>query len=74
MDTDVQPYELNGRFRENLRRRREALGLTQEQVAAKIGAHGPYISDIETGKKVPILGTLARLAEALKTTPAALIS
>jgi len=74
MILDVQPTELNERFRENVRRRREALGFTQEALAEKMGVHAPYISDIETGKKVPLLPTLARLAEALDLPPAELIS
>lgn len=83
MPTDVQPEELNGVFRENLRRRRKALGLSQQGLADRINktrkrnapqVHAPYISDLESGERVPILGTLAELAEALETTPDMLIS
>lgn len=56
-------------FAENVRRHRLALGLSQRELADKLGVHPPYISDLERGKKTPQLGGLARLAEALDTTP-----
>jgi len=36
--------------------------------------HFPYISALEQGERVPIISTLALLAEALETTPEALLS
>jgi ribosome-binding protein aMBF1 (putative translation factor) len=74
MASNVHPDELTNRFRQNVRKRREALGMTQAALAGKIGAHGPYISDLEAGKKIPVLATLAKLADALSVTPADLIS
>lgn len=35
--------------------------------------HAPYISALESGDRVPIISTLAILAEALDTTPDALL-
>lgn len=79
---DMQAAELNEAFRVNLRNRRKELGLTQAEVADRINAkrkrsdakvHTPYISDLEKGVRDPYLGTIAEFAEALETTPDALI-
>lgn len=70
----MQQEELLAAFQRNLRLRRKELGLTQVQLAERAGVEQGYISDLEMGKKKPMLGTLAPLAEALDTTPSALIS
>lgn len=74
MDKQLQPKELVEVFAENLRERRIELGLSQAALAAAIQAHAPYISDLERGVKAPYLGTLARIADALDTTPSVLLS
>ena len=83
MPIDVQASELNELFRVNLRRIRKERGLSQQALADRINktrkrgaprVHAPYISDLESGERVPIIGTLAELAEALEITPDALIS
>lgn len=80
---DMQASELNAVFRVNLRARRKELGLSQAELAKRINdkrkkkdaqVHVPYISDLETGTRDPYLGTIAEFAEALETTPEALIS
>lgn len=80
---NVQPAELNQVFRANLRRRRLELGLSQSALATRINegrkrkepqVSAPYISDLESGKRVPYISTLAELAEALETTPEALLT
>ena len=43
------------------------MGLTLEQLAAETGFTKGYLSKIENSKKVPPIGTLARIARALKT-------
>ena len=59
---------------ENLRRAREAAGLSQRALGAKIGGWSSYICDLEHGRRNPTMRSLAKLAAALGTTPAALIS
>jgi transcriptional regulator with XRE-family HTH domain len=71
---EVQADELNGVFCANLRQARIRLGLTQIQLAEKLGVAQSYISDLEAGKKRPLVETLAELADALGTTPAKLIT
>jgi transcriptional regulator with XRE-family HTH domain len=44
---------------------RKARGLTQEQLADKIGTSTPWIGNIETGRVVPNLAMLQKIARAL---------
>jgi transcriptional regulator with XRE-family HTH domain len=57
----------------NLKRTREARGLTQEELARKAGLHRVYVAQIEAQTKVPSLGTLEKLAKALKVKIAELL-
>ena len=51
----------------NLSRLRTQQGITQEQLAGKLGVSGAYISMLESGKKAnPSLGLLQKLARAFK--------
>jgi CheY-like chemotaxis protein len=45
---------------------RTALGISQEELAARAGLHRTYISDIERGARNPSLESVAKLAEALE--------
>jgi transcriptional regulator with XRE-family HTH domain len=53
---------------------REALDLSQEQLAERAGLHVTYISGVERGRRSPGLNTLARLARALKITLPVLVA
>lgn len=48
-----------------MRRRRKALHLTLRDTAEAAGLSTGYLSQVETGKAVPTLGTLAQIATAL---------
>ncbi len=50
---------------EELRKVREAQGLTQEALAAKARMDRSFISEIERGEKTPSLDRLFRLCDAL---------
>lgn len=52
----------------NVRRRREAKTLTQEQLAEKAGLDPTYISGIERGLRNPGIKNVAKLARALGLT------
>ncbi|MBK9080735.1 MAG: helix-turn-helix transcriptional regulator [Rhizobiales bacterium] len=54
---------------ENVRRAREAVGLSQEELGDKAGIDRTYVSGVERGVRNPTVKVLARLAEALETTP-----
>ncbi len=46
---------------------RASVGMTLDQLAAQTGFTKGYLSKIENSKKVPPIGTLSRIARALKT-------
>ena len=54
-----------GLFGAAVRRRRERLGLSQEEFAVRAGVHRTYISAIELGKVQVSIGIAFQLAEAL---------
>jgi transcriptional regulator with XRE-family HTH domain len=60
-------------FCKAVQERREELGLSQEELAARAGLHRTYISDIERGSRNLSLKSLSRLAAALDTPVSALI-
>ena len=57
--TDLQ------RFAFNLRRLRKKAGMTQAELAAKLDWSGPFLSNMECGKRIPRLHTVAKVAAAL---------
>jgi transcriptional regulator with XRE-family HTH domain len=57
----------------NVRQAREAAGLSQEQLALEAEVDRTYVSQVERAKRNITVVVLARLARALKTTPAALV-
>ena len=60
--TDTLPQRLGMAFR----KRREALGFSQESYADAIGMHRTYYSAIERGEKNLQLDTLQRVCEGLE--------
>ena len=59
-------------FGRNIRRIRDALGLTQEDLAETSGLDRSYIGGVERGERNPALNAILRLASALNVTPATL--
>ncbi|MEM8652249.1 MAG: helix-turn-helix transcriptional regulator [Pseudomonadota bacterium] len=53
----------------NVRKFREAVGLSQEQLAFETELHRAYISGVERGVRNPTVLVLDRLAKALKVKP-----
>jgi transcriptional regulator with XRE-family HTH domain len=58
---------LQQRVGQVLRRRREAIGVSQEDFAELIGMHRTYYSAIERGLKNVRIETLERICNALRT-------
>jgi transcriptional regulator with XRE-family HTH domain len=54
---------------ENVRRLRQAAGLSQEKLAFEAGVDRTYVSQVERRLRNMTIGVLARLAKALGTTP-----
>ena len=56
-----------------VRRRREKLGLSQEELGYKAGLHRTYVSLLERGRRNPSLNVVAALARGLGTSTVALM-
>jgi transcriptional regulator with XRE-family HTH domain len=65
--------DISERFAENLVRLRQAAEMNQEDLAFRASIHRTQISYIESGKRLPRLDTLVKLAGALETTVGALL-
>lgn len=57
----------------NVRRQRQALGITQEQLALDADLDLTYVGGIERGKRNPSVIVLARLADRLGVAPSDLL-
>ena len=73
MTGQVAPNELTVIFGANVRARRLRLNLTQEELAERLGTYSSHVSAIESGSKSIRLPNVAVWAEALETTPDALL-
>jgi len=60
--------DIRERFGDAVRTRREELGLTQEELAADVGIHRAYLSDVERGSRNLCLLNIERMADALALT------
>jgi transcriptional regulator with XRE-family HTH domain len=69
----MNPLELNRSVGLRILLRRERLGLTQEALAALAGMDRTAIGKIERGERGVTVGTLWRLAKALRTTSSQLL-
>lgn len=56
-------------FARTLRRRREALSLSQESLAEQAGLHRTYVSSVERGQRNITIDNIHRLARALGVRP-----
>lgn len=65
--------EIGRVFGIELRRRRKAAGLTQQDLAEKAGLHRTYISLVERGLRIPTLDAVFRLGTALNVLPSVLL-
>ena len=58
---------------ENVRKYRRILGLTQDELAKRLGVSQPRITEIERGKGNVSMTTLDNLADCLEVPPATLL-
>jgi transcriptional regulator with XRE-family HTH domain len=65
--------DLRDVFATNLRRLRNAKGLSQDDLAYEAGVSRSYLSQLEKGSFYASLKIIGRLAEALKVEPAELL-
>jgi transcriptional regulator with XRE-family HTH domain len=59
---------------DELRKAREAAGLTQEEVSFRAGVHRTYVSMLEREQKSPTIDVLFRLCDAIGLKASELIS
>lgn len=76
LDSSTPPEmdDLAAKLSRNIAMRRRALGLTQAQVAERLGVNTETLSRFERGKHLPSLVTLERLSSLLHTTTSELLS
>ncbi|MFT4178759.1 MAG: helix-turn-helix transcriptional regulator [Thermomonas sp.] len=60
-------------FAAQVRTRRQALGLSQEQLAERAGVHRTYVGMLERGEKNVTIYNIERIATALNVEPAELL-
>lgn len=65
--------DIRGRLGANVKRLREAKGLSQEELAFQADMHRTYVSGIERGKRNPTVTVLERLAKPLDVTAGELL-
>ncbi|HET7510791.1 MAG TPA: helix-turn-helix transcriptional regulator [Solirubrobacterales bacterium] len=56
---------LNERFSANLRRAREAAGMTQAELSRRVEVHPSHVCFWENGRRMPRLDTLVKLVSVL---------
>ncbi|MDY4611350.1 MAG: helix-turn-helix transcriptional regulator [Sphaerochaetaceae bacterium] len=61
----ARTYNLQDIFARNLKERRRKLGLTQAQLAEKIGVSTSFVTEIETSRKAPSFSTIERISNAM---------
>jgi transcriptional regulator with XRE-family HTH domain len=57
-----------------IRRMRDQLGSSQEELAHRCGLHRTYVGGIERGERNPTFGNLLKIAEALEVTMSGLMA
>lgn len=70
----ARPPSLQVRLAQTLRKRREALGLSQKAFANQIGVHRTYWGAVERGKQNLTLASIERFAEELDVSVSALFA
>ncbi|MBI5077948.1 MAG: helix-turn-helix transcriptional regulator [Candidatus Yonathbacteria bacterium] len=65
---------LNKKLGEQLRKIRLEKGMSQGDIAKKLGVHRSYVSGVERGIRNPTVKNLERLADALGVDPRNLLS
>lgn len=74
MESTLQVDALVKIISENVKARRLELGLTQTELADAVGVSQPFIAGLEAGNRVPRIDSIAKLADALRTTPDAILT
>lgn len=65
--------ELQATLGKVLRKRREALGISQEEFAESLGVHRTYVGGVERGERNLTLKSVERIAERMGVDPLELL-
>ncbi|HAV66963.1 TPA: transcriptional regulator [Candidatus Beckwithbacteria bacterium] len=57
------------KFGHRIQKRRQGLGITQEELADRVSLSRTHMGHIEQGRRSPSLEVLNKIAKALKTSP-----
>lgn len=60
-------------FARNIKRQREAMGLSQEALAERANLHRTYVSSVERGERNISIDNIDRIAKALEAKPSDLL-
>jgi CheY-like chemotaxis protein len=60
--------DLKLRLGSAIKEQRNALGISQEELAARAGLHRTYVSEVERGERNPSIASIEKLAQALEVT------
>src|SRR4051812_38269464 len=62
----MTPAELQVLLGNAIKEQRSALGISQEELAARAGLHRTYVSEVERGERNPSIASIEKLAQALE--------
>ena len=71
---EIDPRNVARQVGSSIRRRRAALAISQDELAARAGLHRTYVGAVERGERNITVLSLVRIAHALDTDPAQLLS
>jgi len=71
---EMQVEKLSRIIGKNIKRRRIELRMTQSELAERMGITQGALSDIENGKRSPLLKTIADFSETLEVPPSYLLT
>src|SRR4051812_11693194 len=57
-----------------IKQQRSALGISQEELAARAGMHRTYVSEVERGERNPSITSVEKLAQALEVSITSLLA
>lgn len=66
MGKPITHKQILEKFGQKMQKTRQAAGVTQEELAARLGMHRTYIGLIERGERNPTIRTLYKISKALK--------
>ena len=66
MGKPITHKQILAKFGQKMQKVRQSAGITQEELAARLGMHRTYIGLIERGERNPTIRTLYKIAKALK--------